>query len=113
MWVKLDDQAPNDPDIDDLSDGAFRLWISGICYCQAEMTDGFVSSAKARRLTPHYKASHLRELVGSGIFIEAAEGYLIRNFAKWNKTASYWRTKRETDAKRLAEWRARNGGETL
>ena len=35
MWVKLNDQAPNDPDIDALSDGAFRLWITAICYCQA------------------------------------------------------------------------------
>ena len=42
MWVKLNDQAPNDPDIDALSDGAFRLWVTAICYCQAQLTDGYV-----------------------------------------------------------------------
>lgn len=106
MWVKLDDQAPNDPDIDRLSDGAFRLWISGICYCQAELTDGFIDSVRVRRLTPNYRANHLRELIESGIFTQCGDGYAVRNFEKWNKTADYWRRKRDADARRLAEWRA-------
>jgi hypothetical protein len=112
VWVKLHDQAPNDPDIDRLSDGAFRLWISGICYCQAELTDGFIDSGRVRRLTPNYKATHLRELTDSGVFSATADGYVVRNFAKWNKTSDYWRAKRESDAARLADWRARKGSES-
>ncbi len=105
MWVKFDDQTPNDPDVDRLSDGAFRLWFAAICYSQSELTDGYVEAIRVRRLTPNYKASHLRELVDSGMFIPAGEGYVVRNFAKWNKTGEYWKAKRKADAERLAEWR--------
>ncbi|MCT1459899.1 hypothetical protein M3G03_10185 [Aestuariimicrobium sp. p3-SID1156] len=115
MWVKFDDQTPNDPEIDALSDGAFRLWFSAICYCQAELTDGHIADNRLRRLVPNFKKSQLDELTANNgnpngpIFQAAADGYLIRNFEKWNKTRDYWETKRAREAERIANWRARNG----
>lgn len=114
MWVKFNDKTPDDPEIDNLSDGAFRLWFAAICYCQAELTDGFISTAKVRRLTPNYRPAHLRELTAptsnpAGPMFQpiGQEGYAIRNFTKWNKTRDHWERKREADAARLAEWRAK------
>lgn len=117
MWVKIDDQMPNDPEIDELSDGAFRLYISALCYSQAELTDGYVPDSRMRRLTPNYRPSHLKELTAPSdnpegpIMLPVDDGYSIRNFAKYNKTRAYWLRKRKDDAKRLAEWRARKEAE--
>lgn len=114
MWVKFNDQAPNDPEIDALTDGAFRLWFTAICYSQAEQTDGIVAATKLRRLTPNYKPSHLDELTAdngnpSGPILRAVgPDYEIRNFLKWNKSKAYWQKKRADDRARLEQWRAEN-----
>ena len=114
MWAKFDDQTPQDPEIDALSDGAFRLWFNAICYAQAQLTDGFVPASIARRLTPNYRPTHLAELTRRAddkppIFEPVGDGYLIRNFAKWNKTRDHWEAKRSADAARIADYRARKG----
>lgn len=117
MWVKFNDQTPNDPEIDALSDGAFRLWFAAICHCQAELTDGVVSDAKVRRLTPNFKPGHLRELTtptgnqAGPIFRRMADGYVIRNFEKWNRTRDYWESQAAKAAARKAKWKAEHGGE--
>lgn len=115
MWVKFNDRAPNDPEIDALSDGAFRLWFTAICYCQGELTDGFVAASRMRRLTPNYKASHLAELTKPSINPEGpivqrvGDGYVIRNFTKWNKTAEYWADQARKAAERKAKWARTDG----
>ncbi len=115
MWVKFNDKTPDDPEIDALSDGAFRLWFNAICYCQSELTDGFIPARKLRRLVPKFKPTHLAELTKVNgnprgpIFQTVGDGYLIRNFSKWNKDRDHWETKRENDARRLAQWRANQG----
>ena len=47
MWIKLDDGAANHPKIEALSDGAFRLWIHGLCYAATNLTDGRIPKAEA------------------------------------------------------------------
>lgn len=113
----LNDQAPNDPEIDALSDGAFRLWVSALCYSQAELTDGFVSRQRIRRLTPNFKPSHLKELTKPSlnergpILQQVGDGYTIRNFERYNRTADYWREERQKAAERKARSRARQAAQ--
>ena len=113
MWVKIDDQMPNDPEIDELSDGAFRLYVSALCYCQAELTDGYITASKLKRLVPNYKPAQLKELTAptlhpeGPIFAPMDEGYVIRNFTKYNRSRAYWEKKRADDAQRVADWRAK------
>lgn len=117
MWVKLDDQMPNDPEVDGLSDGAFRLYVTAICYCQAELTDGYITTAKLRRIVPNYKPAYLRELSklsdhpDGPLLAPVDEGYMIRNFTKYNQTRDHWRRKRAADAARMAEWREKKEAE--
>ena len=35
--------------------------------------------------------------------------YQIHDYLQWNKSRAWWEHKREQDAKRLAEWREKNG----
>ena len=41
------------------------------------------------------------------IFVAAGDGYIIRNFVKWNKDRAYWAAKRQADAERIAAYRSR------
>lgn len=109
MWVKLDDKMPDDPHIDRLSDGAFRLYISALCHAASQQTDGYVDADKATRLTPKHKAAHVAELVASGLWTEMPEGYVIRNYLKYNPSRKQREERRQRDAARLTAWREEHG----
>jgi len=105
MWVKMHDGMPEDPDVDALTDAAFRLYVSGICYAAREQTDGYIPTGKVPRLTPRHKTSAVRELVQAGLWNDTVVegGYLIRNFEKYQKTRDYW----QAEAARVQAYRAR------
>lgn len=107
MWVKLDDGLPDNPKVEELSDGAFRLYVSGLCHAQRHLTDGLIKSSRVNRLIPRYKPSYVDELVGAQLWEMNGTGYLIHDFAAWNKTREHWEKRRAGDAQRKAEWRAR------
>lgn len=117
MWAKFSDRAADDPEIDRLSDGAFRLWVTAILYCSGEMTDGVVPADRVHRLTPNYKAAHLAELTATTLhpdgplFLPIEGGYIIRNFTKYQKPRSYWLERRAAHARAVAEWRKKRGGD--
>lgn len=107
MWAKIDDSMPDDPDVDRLSDGAFRLYVSGICYCAKHLTDGLIDQDRAPRLMRRFKPSYASELVTAQLWEVVPDGgYLVRSYTKYNKSRDWWKKKRADDAQRLAEWRA-------
>lgn len=109
-WVKLDDQFPDHPAVDALSDGAFRLHVAGLCHCARYMTDGHIPSDRVQRLVPRFRQKFLDELLTpppgeEPLWVPYNGGFLIPKFTKWNWTRQKWEEKRAKDAKRLAEWR--------
>jgi len=106
-WVKLDDQFPDHPKIDGLSDGAFRLHVAGMCQSARYLTDGLVPAERIPRLAPKYKPAYLRELVERLLWIKHDDVYEIHDFTQWNKTRAWWEAERKKKAKRVADWRAR------
>ena len=115
MWVKFEDQTPEDPDIEDLSDGAFRLWFAAICYAQRQQTDGFVPANKLSRLVPNYRRTQVQELTRQPsdpdkgpVFAPLSGGFKIRSFEKYNQTAAYWADQAEKAAARKQRYRERN-----
>lgn len=106
MWVKFDDSMPDDPDVDRLTHGAFRLYVAAICYAQKHLTDGFVDADRVTRLMRQYRPTYLTELVTVGLFSDSLpDGYTIRNFTKWNKTRAHWKREKEKAAQRKAKWK--------
>jgi hypothetical protein len=106
MWVKLDDNFPDHPKVDQLSEGAFRLYISSLCYAQKYLTDGLIAYDRPPRLMARYRPKFLEELVDAGLWERSGPDYLIHDFTVFNHTRDYWVKKRARDAERLANWRA-------
>ncbi|MEN8675209.1 hypothetical protein [Nocardioides sp.] len=106
-YLNLDDQYADHPKVDALSDGAFRLQTSGLCYAARKLTDGFVEESRVHRLMPVYKPKYLAELLDAGVWIEVVGGFQIHDYLDWNKSRAWWLEHREKEAKRIAAWRAK------
>lgn len=120
-YLNKDDEFPEHPKIDALSDGAYRLHDSGLHYCAKNLTDGLIPERKVSRLKPEFKPSQLAELIDSDVWHHGGEGcntehcpkgeagtYVVHDYLEWNKSKEWWEQKRRTDAERLANWREKN-----
>lgn len=105
-WVKLDDSFPNHPRIHGLSDRAFRLYITGLCYSAHYLTDGKLTPKSLRSLG---KVATKRELIEAGLWIETDDGNVtIRDYLEYNPTAAEVKEKRQKNTERVTNWRKRN-----
>ena len=50
MWVKIDDKFPQHPKIASAGPLAIAMQVAGLCYCNRELTDGFIPRSIARTL---------------------------------------------------------------
>lgn len=107
MWVKLDDGLPDNPKVEELTDGAFRLYISALCHAQRHLTDGHIKDSRVNRLIPRFKSAYITELVNAQLWEPNGNGYIIHDFTHWNKNREYWEKRRADDARRKADWRAK------
>jgi hypothetical protein len=111
-WAKFDDNFADHPKVFALSDGAFRLHVHGICYCARYLTDGVLPAGQVPRLTPNYEASHLRELVRTGLWVHDGNEYLIHDYLEWNTARAKVlaaRAARSKGGRKGAEKRWRDG----
>jgi hypothetical protein len=87
-WVNLDEKMPTHPKVFALSDAAFRLHISGICYCNLHLTDGLIDGKTVPTLVPRFRKAALAELVTAGLWVPLLDGaaYKIHDFLQWNRS---------------------------
>ena len=87
-WVYLDDQYPEHPKVDGLSDGAFRLHTAAICYSNRLRTNGVVTADRIPRLMPKFRASYIQELVDRLLWHELGDGaaYELHDYLDWNRS---------------------------
>lgn len=83
-WARLDDGFDEHPKIDALSDGAFRLHVTGIVASARNLTDGHIAAVKVRRLTPNYEPEHLAELLEAGLWERHGEDFIVHDFLDYN-----------------------------
>lgn len=124
-YLMSDDGTHDNPKLDALTDGAYRLWDAARHYAAKHLTDGRVPVRKVARLTPNYRQQQLAELLDARLLHEGGEGcgtehcvkgesgeYVVHDFLEWNRPAAWWTEKRRKDAERQAEWRANRKGGT-
>jgi hypothetical protein len=117
-YLNVDDNFPEHPKVDALSDAAFRLHVAGMCYCAKQKTDGRLTPDRPARLVARFRTAALRELIGAGLWHDQGQGcgtdhcptgdpgeYVIHDYLQWNKPRTWWDEKRAKDAKRQQEWR--------
>lgn len=85
-WANLDDQFPTHPKVVRLTDAAFRLHVSAICYCANHMTDGLIDADAVRLLVPRFKPSAVTELVERGVWLQHGDVYELHDYLQWNRS---------------------------
>lgn len=127
-WARLHDQANGSAKILALSNGAHRLWSSGLIYAQFNLTNGFIpvdqiatfgvrsNTRRQGRFAPATSTelqSFIAELCaslvpGKGPLWHPAkdeagrDGYLIHDFFDWNERREVVLAQREAKALRVA-----------
>lgn len=97
-WAKLDDSFPEHPKVASLSDKAFRLHVTAICYAARNLTDGFVPKAVLPMLGGSIKLAG--ELVTIGAWDKTPAGWDIHDFLDYNPSRASIEEERER--KRIA-----------
>lgn len=83
-YASVDDNMPEHPKIARLSDAAFRVYVTSICFCARNLTDGLILTAQAAKVGATKKI--IGELTGAGRWDADAEGWRVHNYLKWNKS---------------------------
>lgn len=109
-WVKLDDCFTEHRRIQRLSDRAFRLHVTAMCMCSRKLTDGHIDGNELRIMLAAVKGTgkHVAELVASGAWETADDGYLIHHFLDYQLSAEKVKQQRQQTNNRVRNWRSRN-----
>jgi hypothetical protein len=130
-YLNIDDGIDEHPKVEALSDAAYRQWKTSLSYCSRNQTDGVITLARSRLLTPTGNDVTAAELVAAGLWhdlgagctnpdcIEArtcrADGvkgaYLVHDYLQWNHSKAWWEKRRADEAERLRKYRSRKKGE--
>jgi hypothetical protein len=108
-WVKIDDSFPNHPKIVGLTDKAFRIHISGLCYCGTYLTDGFVPMTIAARFA-NEDMQYIVELTKAGLWRESPQdnGFYIHDYLAHQTSKTQVEEKRQTVRERQKRYRERH-----
>lgn len=112
-WARFDDRFPSNRKVRLLSDAAFRLYVSAICWSAENLTDGVVKKTELRLVSDVKAASRrAQELVEAGLF-EALEegGWKIHDYHEYNPTAEQVRADRAAKTARQQRWRKKKEGD--
>lgn len=98
-WVKLDDRFPEHRKVEDLSDAAFRLHVTALCWTASKEKDGMVPRKAARKMgTP----TRISELLDAGLWVELEDGeYEIHDYLDYNPSHDQLEAKRAAARARM------------
>jgi hypothetical protein len=112
-WIKIDDSFPDHPKVVGLSDKAFRVHISGLCYCGRYLTDGFIPMQIAARFADEDMAI-LSDLVTAGLWREDLpnNGFVIHDYLTHQTSKEQVENKRKALRDRAKRYRERHANST-
>jgi hypothetical protein len=104
-WVKIDDKIPTHPKVIGLSDKAFRVYISSICYASSNLSDGEIPAAALGVLGGTARLA--AELVEAGLWdASPRKGWQVHDYLEHNRskasTQGLSQTRREAGSKGAA-----------
>lgn len=109
-WVRMDDDFPMHRKVRPLSDGAFRLHVSALCWSAKHLTDGYIPEADLPLASDvRVPRRRVKELEQRGLWHRTERGWLVNDFLEYNDSAEEVKAKRERAAERQRRSRAGRG----
>jgi hypothetical protein len=99
-WVRIDENAMDHPKIGALPDGAFRLWVQALAYCQKHLTDGYVSDQAIRAMRA-FSPKRRCDLERAGLWDRAESGIHVHDYLVWNESRDTVTAKRDAAKERM------------
>lgn len=80
-WLRLDAGFPEHPKVIGLTDSAFRLHVSALCYARRYLTDGHVPP----EFPPRRLARAIPSLIDARLWVPEPEGdgWIINGYLEW------------------------------
>lgn len=102
-WVRIDDGFDEHPKIASLDERAVAVFVFGLCYCNRNLTDGFIPASYGRRVS----ARGVKVLEGCGLWERVEGGWRVHDYKDYQPTKESVMKERERNAER--QQRHRNG----
>lgn len=103
-WFKVDDAFHCHPKAMQAGTAALGLWVRCGSWAAQQLTDGFVPTDVARM---YGSAAMIRQLVGSGLWLDVDGGYLFPDWTDYQPTREHVLAEREAAKRRQAASRSR------
>lgn len=105
-WVKIDDGFPDHPKVVGLSDAAFRLHVTALCYAGKYLTDGVIPSNALRRLGGTDEA--VSELVEAALWVPNLSDFYIHDYLKHQSSKAQVDSTKQANAERVRRYREKH-----
>lgn len=129
-WVRIDDGFAQHPKVVGAGPLAIALHVAALCYCNRNLTDGFVPRAVARTLLDWEivdssgiihtlavtsgmsgndvtSAFVISLLLDAGMWIESDRGYEIHDYLQYQPSSQDVKEQREKTKVRVNQWRSK------
>lgn len=112
-WVRIDDDFFNHRKVLELSLPAKTVFIAGLCHCNSQLTDGFVSAGAARSIVGSLGAPQkvLKELVDAGMWHKRGDGFDVHDYLHYQPPAKQILEERAKAKERMRSVRSRRRSE--
>ena len=103
-WVKIDDRMPEHPKMLQVRDSdALWLHVCALCYCNRNLTDGFVHDDIVARLSGSKRPRQaVSKLVAAGLWHEVSGGFVIHDYLEFQPSREDVTGEREKGKDRAA-----------
>jgi hypothetical protein len=108
-WVRLDDNFADHPKVIALSDKAFRLFITGLCYSNRQLTDGVIPYQIVTAWVGDDPMKPSDELEDQNLWERVDKGFAIRSYTEYQPTREKVNKKRDEARERLRRYREKQG----
>ncbi|HEY9370413.1 MAG TPA: hypothetical protein VIU94_18590 [Streptomyces sp.] len=110
-WVRLDDRFPSHRKVALLSDRAFRLHVSAICWCAENLTDGHIRERELP-FVAHVRSlkATAQQLEDAGVWDRVDDGWAIHDYLNYNPSREQVIAERKKNAARQDAFRQRRRG---
>ena len=103
-WIKIDDGFPDHPKVLRLSDSAFRLHVSALCYSGRYLTDGLIPKEVVWRLGDE-KA--VFQLLTNALWIEIGNFYQIHDYLTYQSSKEQVEAEKQANRERVKKSQSR------